>query len=236
MENGGKLVQKVGLRMLVRFLIYIAGFPLLLFAASGRWDWGFGWLFYLLHVGFTLGGRLVVLRKNPDMLVERGTALQEGKGSPGDRMQMLVSGLLGPLVSWVLIGLDERYNWSPDLSSGVQWTGLALLVIGYSIATWAFVSNAFFSSVVRVQSDRGQQVIQSGPYAIVRHPGYASGMLAYLAIPLMLDSLWGLLPSVLTSLVIVSRTAREDRMLQEELPGYREYAQKTRYRLLPGVW
>ena len=98
------------------------------------------------------------------------------------------------------------------------------------------VANRFFSAVVRIQTDRGQTVVTSGPYRLVRHPGYAGGMLAWLAAPLALDSLWALLPAALTALALVIRTILEDRMLHAGLPGYAEYAQRTRARLLPGVW
>jgi protein-S-isoprenylcysteine O-methyltransferase Ste14 len=108
--------------------------------------------------------------------------------------------------------------------------------LGYVLSSWALLENRFFSGVVRIQKDRGHQVVSTGPYGFVRHPGYAGALLAYLVTPVLLDSTWAFIPAVLMAGVVILRTALEDRTLQEELPGYKDYARKTRYRLLPGIW
>jgi len=114
---------------------------------------------------------------------------------------------------------------------------MALLVaVGYSIVLWAIASNAFFAPVVRIQTERGHTVVTRGPYRIVRHPGYVGAILFTLAMPLMLASWWSLIPSAAAAILYVIRTALEDRTLQAELSGYTEFTQKTRYRLVPGVW
>jgi len=118
----------------------------------------------------------------------------------------------------------------------VHWLGLALLVFGYAVGTWAMAANAFFSSHVRIQKDRDQKVVTKGPYAIVRHPAYITGAIAMCGIPLLLDSLLAYPPTVLLCAGIVIRTALEDETLLAELPGYREYADQVRFRLIPGVW
>jgi protein-S-isoprenylcysteine O-methyltransferase Ste14 len=110
------------------------------------------------------------------------------------------------------------------------------VVLGYGLGTWAMVTNAFFSSVARIQEDRDQSVITGGPYRIVRHPAYAGGVVSSIAIPLMLGSFWALIPAGIALIFLVIRTKNEDEMLMEELPGYSDYAQQTRYRLVPGIW
>ena len=110
-------------------------------------------------------------------------------------------------------------------------------VLGYVvIGVWSMAANAFFSMIVSIQKDRGHTVVTDGPYRYVRHPGYAGSILFTIATPLVLGSLWAFIPCGLAAALFVVRTALEDRTLQEELPGYKEYAQQTRYRLLPGIW
>jgi protein-S-isoprenylcysteine O-methyltransferase Ste14 len=111
-----------------------------------------------------------------------------------------------------------------------------VMIAGYSFSSWALIVNRFFSGTVRIQTERGHHVVTDGPYRIVRHPGYAGGLLGFVMIPFLLDSLWALIPTFLLTVVLVVRTALEDATLQKELPGYAEYAQRTRYRLIPGVW
>jgi protein-S-isoprenylcysteine O-methyltransferase Ste14 len=140
------------------------------------------------------------------------------------------------LAGLVVPGLDLRFKWSSYLPVGIQLLGFVVLIIGYGLFSWAMISNEFFETGVRLQTDRGQTVATRGPYGIVRHPGYVGMMLQLLATPLALASWWGLIPAVCASLAFVVRTALEDRMLQEELPGYKEYAQRVPHRLVPRVW
>jgi protein-S-isoprenylcysteine O-methyltransferase Ste14 len=110
------------------------------------------------------------------------------------------------------------------------------IVLGYGFSSWALIENRFFSGTVRIQTERGHHVVSTGPYRIVRHPGYTGGLFGYFLIPLLLDSLWAWIPTILLGIIMVIRTALEDKTLLDELPGYREFAQKTKYRLLPGIW
>ena len=111
-----------------------------------------------------------------------------------------------------------------------------IILTGFALGTYALVENRFFSSVVRIQTDRGHQVVSSGPYRWMRHPGYTGGILTYLATPIFLDSNWAFLASLVITILLIVRTALEDRTLQTELEGYNEYAEEVRFRLLPGVW
>lgn len=149
---------------------------------------------------------------------------------------------LAPLVALgsgfivVVAGFDKLYAWSLDNNLALELVSLLLILAGYAIGTYALMENRFFSGVVRIQNDRGQVVVSSGPYAWVRHPGYAGVLLAYIGMPFFLDSLWAVLPAIFSVIALVIRTALEDRTLQQRLEGYPEYAQHVRYRLLPGIW
>jgi protein-S-isoprenylcysteine O-methyltransferase Ste14 len=143
--------------------------------------------------------------------------------------------VFGPL-TWIVAGLDLRFGWSPRLPLAVQIAALALVIVGFLLGTWAMAVNRFFSAIVRIQEDRGHTVVTAGPYRYVRHPSYTGGILASLATALALSSLWALIPGGAVALVTIVRTALEDRTLQEELAGYKDYAQKVRYRLVPGIW
>jgi protein-S-isoprenylcysteine O-methyltransferase Ste14 len=132
--------------------------------------------------------------------------------------------------------LDFRFEWSPPLPLAVHVVSLAVILLGYAFSTWAMIANRFFSGTVRIQTERGHTTVTDGPYRIVRHPGYAGAVIAYLVTPFALGTLWALVPTGLTVILYVVRTALEDRTLQEELPGYAEYAKKTRFRLVPGIW
>ena len=133
-------------------------------------------------------------------------------------------------------GEEHGFVDAPVFSTGVKAFSYLMILLGYAFSSWALVENRFFSGTARIQSERGQHVVSAGPYRIVRHPGYAGALLAYPFIPFLFDSVWTFIPALLLVVVIVVRTALEDRMLQAELPGYREFAARTRYRLLPGVW
>jgi protein-S-isoprenylcysteine O-methyltransferase Ste14 len=136
----------------------------------------------------------------------------------------------------VVCGLDQLLGWSPGFSLALKIAALLIILTGNVLSTYALIENQFFSGTVRLQPERGQQVVSSGPYRWIRHPGYAGGLLVNLATPVFLDSIWAYLPTILLMALFVLRTALEDRFLQDELAGYRDYARQVRYRLLPGVW
>jgi protein-S-isoprenylcysteine O-methyltransferase Ste14 len=129
-------------------------------------------------------------------------------------------GRIGPIAILAVAGFDVRFHWSPALALAAPIAGVTLLVLGYALSDWAVMANRFFAPVVRIQTERGHAVIQTGPYRWLRHPGYAGAALVYLATPLMLSSVWALIPAVLTIGVIIVRTALEDRTLLQELAGH----------------
>lgn len=223
------------LGVIVRVVFFVVVIPLLPVLVSGQWGWWQAWVYALICIlGFVVS-RALAARKNPDLLVERARFMDQQDAKPWDRVLAPLVGI-GAILMPLAAGLEER--WAPTRAFGRAGVaaGLVLLLAGYAFSSWALVENRFFSGVVRIQADRGQHVVSSGPYARVRHPGYAGALLVYLGTPLFLDSQWAVLPLVFFCVVVVVRTALEDRTLQEELPGYREYAQRVRYRLVPGIW
>lgn len=224
------------LRTVIMFVLFALLIPMAMFLTAGTLKWTMAWVYLAIHVFFTIGSRVLAWRKNPGLLRERARSLEAEDTNPWDKLLVVIVGLFVPLIFFLVAGLDFRYEASPELSLAVQVIALVIVVLGFLWGTWAFTVNAYFSAVVRIQEDRGQTVVQDGPYRYMRHPGYASGLITNLAVPVMLGTLWALLPAIGIIIVLIIRTSKEDRTLQEELPGYREYAQRTRYRLIPGIW
>lgn len=209
---------------------------LLLFGCAGTFDWPMGWLYLALVTGAVVASRVAVAVRHPDMLKERAQFASVEGVQHGDRTIVLLLGVLGPILFMGLAGLDHRMGWSAHVPSAALGAAVVLIVAGAALASWAMATNPFFSAVVRLQQDRGQYVVASGPYVLVRHPGYAGSLLHTLAAPVMLDSGTAWIPALLSAALIVWRTAREDRLLREGLPGYAAYAERTPHRLLPGIW
>jgi protein-S-isoprenylcysteine O-methyltransferase Ste14 len=216
-------------------LFFIVVIPLLPLLISWRWDWWEAWVYAAICIlGFAIS-RALAARRHPDLLAERARFMQHENVKPWDRLLAPLVGLSGGLVPLVA-GLDARFGWSPTFSLPVKIISLVIILAGYALASYALIENRFFSGMVRIQADRGQRVVSSGPYRWIRHPGYAGALLTYLVIPFLLDSGWAFLPAMLSNALLVIRTDLEDKTLQNELEGYRDYARRVSYRLLPGVW
>jgi protein-S-isoprenylcysteine O-methyltransferase Ste14 len=204
-----------------------------LFLAAGRINWTWAWIFLGLYVLSVAINSAFLLRTNPETVAERGRP-KEMKD-----WDKIVSGLWGfaqflavPLIA----GLDNRFGWTREVGAIWHIAGAVIFAVGLAIFGWAMISNAYFSTAVRIQSDRGQTVCRSGPYRFVRHPGYTGANLQSLGAPILLGSWWGLVPGVVAVILMIIRTAIEDRTLQNELPNYQDYARHVRYRLAPGIW
>lgn len=222
-------------RIAIMLLLVMVVFPLLPMIISGRWDWWQAWVMGLLFILSFIVSRAIAAKKTPDILKERANYATQGNTQAWDKWLSPVVAF-GSVFILLAAGLDDRFNWSPDLSLGAELLGLALIVIGYVFGSFAFVENAFFSGTVRLQPERGQTVVSSGPYSLVRHPGYLGSLIASLGMPLLLDSLWAFLPVIIFGFFFILRTRLEDRFLQENLAGYSAYAKEVRYRLFPGIW
>ena len=140
-------------------------------------------------------------------------------------------------LSFLIAGLDYgRFHWSPPIPIPIQLLALSLFTLGQGFASWAMIANKFFVKFVRIQTERSHHVITNGPYAYVRHPGYAGTVLAFGILPIALGSLWAIIPALVGGSLLVVRTFLEDQFLQKELPGYREYASQVRWCLFPGIY
>jgi protein-S-isoprenylcysteine O-methyltransferase Ste14 len=229
-------VQTATLREWLGSIMTYLSIPLILLACGGDIRWWQAWVYSLLIVAAGVGGRIWAERRHPGLLAERIGSLKASGVKTWDKVlaPLMALSVSFPLV--IVAGLDHRFGWSPAFPTWLNIIGIFLIALGYAFATWALAENRFFSSMVRIQTDRGHVVCDSGPYRIVRHPGYAGNLLALPGIVLALGSGWTLFPVGVALVVTVTRTALEDRTLQEELPGYREYTSVVRYRLLPGVY
>ncbi|TSA46993.1 MAG: isoprenylcysteine carboxylmethyltransferase family protein [Chloroflexi bacterium] len=204
-----------------------------LFASVWKWNWWNAWAYLALYLVFLAFNAFILLGKHKELVEERS---QIGEGAKG--WDKVIGGIsaFGGLLILILAGLDERFGWAGSIPLWVQIGAFVLLGLSYPLFTWAMVSNKFFSTIVRIQKDRGHTVQTRGPYRFVRHPGYASLLVSYLMIPLALGSLWAVIPALVLAINLLVRTALEDRTLQNELDGYKEYAGRVRYRLIPGIW
>ena len=202
------------------------------------WDlgWWQGWLYSALLVAAGIGSRMWAEKRHPGLLAERFKSVKAQDVKSWDKVlaPLMAVSMTFPLV--IVAGLDHHFGWSPVFPTWLNILGFILIVLGYTFAGWALAENPFFSSVVRIQTDRGHMVCDSGPYRIVRHPGYAGNILALPGIVLALGSVWTIIPVIVALIIAVIRTALEDKTLQEELPGYRDYVRRVRYRLIPGVF
>lgn len=205
----------------------------LIFLLAGRLDYWQGWL-YIGVTTLVLVITVLALRGQPGLIEER---LSPGKGmTTWDKWYFAVSGLM--YFAFLIIAcLDAgRFGWTGNLPAWVYLAGTALYLLGQAIFLWAKATNQFFSSVVRIQSERGHSVCREGPYRYVRHPGYVGSIIWTIVMPLMFGSLWALIPCLIAVALLVVRTQLEDNFLKRELPGYADYAAQVKYRLVPLVF
>jgi protein-S-isoprenylcysteine O-methyltransferase Ste14 len=205
----------------------------ILFLAAGRLDWIWAWVFIGINLAVVLVNGTILMSTNPEMVAERGRP-QEVKD-----WDKAVSGLWAvaqylalPLVA----GLDARFGWTRGLGMAWNIAGAVVFTAGMALFGWAMITNAYFSTAARIQNDRGQTVCRSGPYRFVRHPGYSGTVLQSAGTSILLGSLWSLIPAAAAIACMVARTVLEDRMLKNELPGYRDFARDVPHRLVPGIW
>lgn len=210
--------------------------PLVLLISGWDLGWWQGWLYSALIVVAGIGTRIWAEKRHPGLLAERFKSVKAQDVKSWDKVlaPLMAVSMTFPLV--IVAGLDHHFGWSPVFPTWLNILGFILIVLGYTFAGWALAENRFFSTMVRIQTDRGHVVCDSGPYRIVRHPGYAGNILALPGIVLALGSVWTIIPVIVALIIAVIRTALEDKTLQEELPGYRDYVRRVRYRLIPGVF
>lgn len=205
----------------------------LLFWAAGTLHWTRAWVHLGLWLVTFLVNLSVILRANPAVLPAR---LKRQHASRKPDIILLTALLPATLAVPVVAGFDAvRWTWSA-MPAWIMYLGIALHCVGDGLALWALAVNPYLEKTVRIQMERGHKVITTGPYALVRHPMYFGLIFMLAGISLVLGSLWSFVPVGVMVMLLVVRTVFEDRTLQRELPGYKEYAQKTRYRIFPGIW
>ena len=214
-------------------ILSLAAMGVAIFWSAGRIDWWPPWAAIGVWLAYFAATDIIMLRLNPDLMAER---LSPPKGAKTWDRAIVSVIRLTQLARYILAGLDQRYGWTGGFPLAVQVAGLAVCVLGYALFAWAMASNTFFSQVVRIQADRGHAVAANGPYRYVRHPAYIGGILFELAMGVLLASWWAIIAGGLCSILLILRTALEDRTLQAELEGYADYTRRVRYRLLPGIW
>jgi protein-S-isoprenylcysteine O-methyltransferase Ste14 len=208
-------------------------FLCILFGSAGRLDYWPAWVYAAIGL-LTNALMRLILRGHPDLARERS---KPGMGAEAWDKKLIALGSLLTLAMLVVAGLDSgRFGWSPRLSWIWSACGALLTLAGTGLFLLAMKENRFFSAVVRVQSDRAHTVCDSGPYAIVRHPGNAGMIIGTVGFPLLFMSAWSAIPALLAVVLMVARTRMEDSFLEENLAGYRDYQRATRYRLIPRIW
>jgi protein-S-isoprenylcysteine O-methyltransferase Ste14 len=219
-------IRNIGL-ILLGTVVFLA----VLFVTAGSMLWVNAWVLTgIILAGFVVG----VVSVDPSLLQERVGIKSSVKRE--DIFFSVMMGRLGPLSTYIIAGLDFRFGWSASFLLALVVAGFVSYIIGFAILLWATKENKFFSSVVRIQKERGHYVITNGPYRLVRHPGYLGSIIYMLGLPFALASYWAIIPAIATNIIAVIRTFLEDRILRRELEGYTTYVDQVKYRLLPGVW
>ncbi len=207
-----------------------------LFIGAGTYSWDWAWLYSAITLIGWVVLSVILVRENPGLLNERGKRMKDLTGTKRwDWIIMSIYSIL-LLATPLVAGLDYRYGWSAAVPAGIKVIGAAVLVLSFIPLTWSMAVNRYFTATVRIQTSLGHQVMSSGPYRIVRHPGYVAVIMQFIAVPLTLGTNAAWIPALLGVALYTLRTQLEDRTLQAELPGYEAYAQEVRYRLLPDIW
>jgi protein-S-isoprenylcysteine O-methyltransferase Ste14 len=225
--------KKLLARFAVREAIGLVSMGVALFWSAGTMAWWPAWALLAVTAAWILATAVVILRRHPDLLAERLGPRQGAKR--WDTMVMSLHGF-AQLAIYVVGGLDKRLGWTTAFPVWAQLLALIVCALGYALIVWATASNPFFSQIVRIQTERGHSVAAGGPYATVRHPAYLGGVMTGLSLGAVSGSWWALLIGAVDALLMIVRTALEDRTLLAELPGYAMYAAQVGHRLLPGVW
>jgi protein-S-isoprenylcysteine O-methyltransferase Ste14 len=226
--GGGSLLQAM-ISLGISLVVMLAA----MFLPAGTWDWPRGWIFFGVFCAFTVIACIWIWNRNPELFAAR-SRIQ--KGTKAWDVPVTIGIILSFAAILPVSALDDaRFHWAPQPDS-IVWLGHVLFAIGYMGTAWAQSENRHFEATVRIQTDRGHHVIDTGPYAFIRHPGYAFAIPMMIGMPLALGSLYGLIPAFIAFGFLLIRTLGEDATLKAELPGYRDYAARVKQRWLPGIW
>ena len=232
-NQGNKGVNRIILiRYGIREILGTVLIAVVLVLSSGRWDWTMGWVLFGITLLWVVATAVVLIRRSPHLIAER---LGPKKGSK--KWDTLIMSFIGlaTIAKLITAGLDLRHGWTTGISLPVQIGALIVAMVAYGLVVWSTAVNAFFSQIVRIQKDRAHTVCKEGPYQVIRHPGYLGTLLFELSTPIMLGSLWALIPGLTAVILFILRTYLEDQTLIKELAGYSQYTQQVRYRLIPRI-
>jgi protein-S-isoprenylcysteine O-methyltransferase Ste14 len=233
MSDGQRVPTAVLLRGILSLGVFFVVLGVALFLPADDIRWAKGWLFLLVFLALTVPSVIYLWRANPEIFVARSKIRAGTKRWDKVLMALLFFSLTA---IFIVAGFDAaRFHWS-SVPTWLVVLGYVLLSICFFLSVWAESVNPFAEPSVRIQTDRGHKVIDTGPYAIVRHPLYLGALFLFAGIPLTLGSFWSLIPAALATLTLVVRTILEDRTLHKELQGYKEYAARVPHRLIPGIW
>ena len=234
-QRGRKVNFARLLKRIVQVLVAVAAQAAMLFLSSWRLDWVMAWV-YVGTFTVVLAAMIIYQEVNNPELVEERSEFKPREGVQTWDVILSAVVRVSLLASYVVAGLDMRFGWKPEIPPAVQIAAFGLGLLGAGLLVWAMAANRYAAVYARIQQERGHAVATTGPYRFVRHPFYVGTIAFSLTIPLALGSPWALISGGLAALLFIVKTAAEDRMLREGLAGYREYAGRVRYRLLPGVW
>ncbi|MGM4917055.1 methyltransferase [Tardiphaga sp. 813_E8_N1_3] len=221
-------------RLVIRTLVWFGVIGAVLFTAAGTWQWPAAWSFLLFMIVLGLGGGLWLIQIDPALFEERMRPIVQ-QGQPTADRVFMVAFFTVALVWLIVAGLDQRFGLS-QMTIGVQVAGAVLALTGMAISFWVLRENSFAAPVIKLQRDRGQHVIDTGPYHLVRHPMYSGAILFFLGTSLWLGSWWSAALTLILAVLLAWRTTAEERTLRDGLPGYTDYTMRVRYRLCPGLW
>lgn len=233
-NDNSKNLTRSGIMAVLAPFRWIIISAVVLFASAGHINIPKAWVYFSTAFVASTISAVIIVKFSPEL------ANQRGKIQPGTKLwDKVILAIFFPVILIILpavIGLDVgRYHWS---SLGIEFAllGFILYIIAFVLIKWAMLTNKYFEVTARIQKERGHQVITAGPYGIVRHPGYVAMILSVISMPLIIGSVYGLIPAGLAVVALVIRTAFEDKMLNDELEGYPEYGIRVKYRLVPGIW
>jgi protein-S-isoprenylcysteine O-methyltransferase Ste14 len=218
------------LRRLMQVSITVIITLIILLVSAGIIKWIYAWI-------YTLASVLVIIINAfifpAELISERGR-----KKENVEKWDKIITGII--IIPWltlyIIAGLDIRFGWSTELALWIHITALIIFIFGNALVSWAMIANNYFSTSVRIQYDRGHTVSSGGPYRYIRHPGYLGMIIYLLSTPIILGSFWALLPAIMTVILFIIRTSFEDNTLKNKLEGYKEYAERVKYRLISGIW
>ncbi len=222
---------KVKIKSIVKPLVFIFLLWLVYRLCSNTKDSLFSILYFVMIILNTVA---ISILMDPELINERANVAENIK--KGDLFYALMVGRIGPLLTIVISGLDARFHWTQPYGAFIKVKAFVIMIAALVFTDWAVITNRYFSGVVRIQKERRHKVITEGPYRFIRHPGYLSAILYILVTPLILNSIVGIIPTILVTYITILRTKKEDDYLKKELDGYKEYSEKTIYRLVPYIW